>query len=166
MCSRRWEWKGSLGSGGHCTKITISKERHLSWNPKGTALCPEAQKEMEEECRWCFPGNCVWRRARFSCWPNSVSLSLGIKSEIVRIKYLLGSMDWFTSWFINTGLQAAEKSLEIFFSIYIKLPKLRVFGTSLVVQWLRLCASPPGGAGLIPGQGTKVPHATVRPINK
>ena len=32
-------------------------------------------------------------------------------------------------------------------------------GTSLVVQWLRLCASAAGGKGLIPGQGTKIPHA-------
>ena len=32
-------------------------------------------------------------------------------------------------------------------------------GISLVVQWLRLCASNAGGAGLIPGWGTKIPHA-------
>ena len=33
-------------------------------------------------------------------------------------------------------------------------------GTSLVVQWLRLHGSNAGGAGLIPGQGTKIPYAT------
>ena len=33
-------------------------------------------------------------------------------------------------------------------------------GISLVVQWLRLCASNAGGESLIPGQGTKVPRAT------
>ena len=32
-------------------------------------------------------------------------------------------------------------------------------GTSLVVQWLRLHASPEGGLGSIPGQGTQIPHA-------
>ena len=32
-------------------------------------------------------------------------------------------------------------------------------GTSLAVQWLRLCASTAGGAGSIPGQGTTIPHA-------
>ena len=32
-------------------------------------------------------------------------------------------------------------------------------GTSLVVQWLRLCTSTAGSLGLIPGQGTKIPHA-------
>ena len=32
-------------------------------------------------------------------------------------------------------------------------------GTSLVVQWLRLCASIAWGAGSIPDQGTKIPHA-------
>ena len=33
------------------------------------------------------------------------------------------------------------------------------FGTSLVVQWLRLCAPNAGDMGSIPGQGTKIPHA-------
>ena len=28
-----------------------------------------------------------------------------------------------------------------------------------MVQWLRVCASIAGGAGFIPGQGTKIPHA-------
>ena len=32
-------------------------------------------------------------------------------------------------------------------------------GTSLAVQWLRVHASTAGGMGLIPGQGTKIPHA-------
>ena len=31
--------------------------------------------------------------------------------------------------------------------------------TSLVVQWLRICASTAGDVGLIPGWGTKIPHA-------
>ena len=30
--------------------------------------------------------------------------------------------------------------------------------TCLVVQWLRVWASNAGGAGLIPGRGTKIPH--------
>ena len=29
-----------------------------------------------------------------------------------------------------------------------------------MVQWLRLCTSNAGGMGLIPGQGTEIPHAT------
>ena len=28
-------------------------------------------------------------------------------------------------------------------------------GTSLLVQWLRLCASSVGGLGLVPGQGSR-----------
>ena len=31
-------------------------------------------------------------------------------------------------------------------------------GNSLVVQWLRFCASNAGGVGSIPGQETKIPH--------
>ena len=42
-------------------------------------------------------------------------------------------------------------------SICQKMPRI---GTSLVVQWLRLHASTAGGAGLSPGQGTKVPQAS------
>ena len=33
-------------------------------------------------------------------------------------------------------------------------------GASLVVQWLKLYHSNAGGTGLIPSQGTKIPHAT------
>ena len=33
-----------------------------------------------------------------------------------------------------------------------------MFGTFLVVQWLRVHAPNAGGQGLIPGQGTKIPH--------
>ena len=33
-------------------------------------------------------------------------------------------------------------------------------GTSVVVQWLRLCTPSAEGTGSIPGQGTKIPHAT------
>ena len=32
-------------------------------------------------------------------------------------------------------------------------------GNSLAVQWLRLRTSTVGGTGLIPGLGTKIPHA-------
>ena len=34
-----------------------------------------------------------------------------------------------------------------------------VAGNSLAVQWLGLRASAAGGVGLIPGRGTKIPHA-------
>ena len=32
-------------------------------------------------------------------------------------------------------------------------------GTSLAVQWLRLCTSTAGGMGSIPDRGTKIPYA-------
>ena len=34
--------------------------------------------------------------------------------------------------------------------------------TALVVHWLRFCAANAGDSGLIPGQGTKIPHALRR----
>ena len=44
--------------------------------------------------------------------------------------------------------------------------KKTILGTSPMVQWLRLCASNAGVMGLIPGQGTKIPHELVWPKNK
>ena len=35
-------------------------------------------------------------------------------------------------------------------------------GTSLVVQWLRLCTPIAEGTGSIPGQGTKIPHGVAK----
>ena len=34
-----------------------------------------------------------------------------------------------------------------------------IFGNSLAVQWLGLCAFTAEGSGLIPGWGTKIPQA-------
>ena len=46
--------------------------------------------------------------------------------------------------------------LSFFFPfIFISWRLKNILGTSLVVQWLRLCASKAGGPGSIPGQGTK-----------
>ena len=33
-------------------------------------------------------------------------------------------------------------------------------GTSLAIQWLRFCVSNEEGMSSVPGQGTKIPHAT------
>ena len=41
-----------------------------------------------------------------------------------------------------------------------------IWGTSLVIQWLRLHASSAGGASLIPGQGTKISHAVQPPSSQ
>ena len=35
-----------------------------------------------------------------------------------------------------------------------------------MLQWLRLCISPAGGVVLIPGWGTKIPHATQPKMKK
>ena len=46
-----------------------------------------------------------------------------------------------------------------FLCVWIKRIYKSYWGTSLAVQWLRLCASNAGGIDSIPGQGTKIPHA-------
>ena len=61
------------------------------------------------------------------------------------------SIDWFMLLiilkflpeFLQCGLHSAVSCLQ----------------KSLVVQWVRLHASNAAGAGLIPGQGTKIPYA-------
>ena len=47
---------------------------------------------------------------------------------------------------------------RLFFTI-----KKSKMGTSLVVQWLRLCAPNTGSPGLIPGQGTRSHMPQPRP---
>ena len=65
------------------------------------------------------------------------------------IKYVLNKIYcWYC--FFNTG----TRKFKIAFA-----------GTSLVVQWLRCHASTAGGVGLIPGQGSEIPHATRRGQN-
>ena len=48
----------------------------------------------------------------------------------------------------------------------ILLSKYSSYGTFLAVQWLGLWASTAGGAGSIPGQGTKIPHTMAEPPPK
>ena len=44
--------------------------------------------------------------------------------------------------------------------------KRYIVGNSLAVQWLGLRASTAGGTGLIPGRGTKFPHAAWHSLKK
>ena len=46
--------------------------------------------------------------------------------------------------------------------LWIYLSELYIIGTSMVVQWLRLCPSTAGSPGSIPGQGTRFPHASTK----
>ena len=52
---------------------------------------------------------------------------------------------------MQIGVATMENSMEI--------PQKTKNRASLVVQWLRLCASIARGTGSIPGQGTKIPYA-------
>ena len=45
-------------------------------------------------------------------------------------------------------------------------PVKESLGTSLVVQWLTLCTFTVGGAGSIPGKGTKISHVSQRAKKK
>ena len=57
------------------------------------------------------------------------------------------------------GFISPGEIVSRYFSLSIT-PKLKLMrGTSLVVQWLRLCASNSGDTGWIPNLGTKILHA-------
>ena len=49
-------------------------------------------------------------------------------------------------------------TMTLYEKFFEKYNRSECCGTSLVVQWLRLCASNAWGAGLIHGQGSKIPH--------
>ena len=72
-------------------------------------------------------------------WPEYWSFSISPSNEYS------GLISFRIDWFDLLAAQGTLKSL--------------LQGTSLMVQWLRLCASNAGGVGLIPGQGTMIPHA-------
>ena len=58
----------------------------------------------------------------------------------------------------NVNIFQFQKTVHGFYFYYS--PYLKFFpGTSLVLQWLRLCICKAGGTGSIPAQGTKIPHA-------
>ena len=61
------------------------------------------------------------------------------------------------SWFLLRS--CSWTSTTIFFFSTTAIKKKKNPGTSLVVQWLRLCTSTAGGTDLIPGQGTVIPSA-------
>ena len=46
------------------------------------------------------------------------------------------------------------------------LPTKNTEGLPWGYSWLRLCAPKGGGPGLIPGQGTEIPHAGVAKLKK
>ena len=50
--------------------------------------------------------------------------------------------------------------LGLIYDFNVTIETTSIIGTSLAVQWLRLHTSTAGGAGSIPGGGTKIPRAT------
>ena len=69
------------------------------------------------------------------------------------------------SW-CSINISWMNKWIWVFAYHCLRLTEWEVVGTSLVVQWLRFCTSTAGVAGSIPGQGTKILHASVWPKKK
>ena len=95
-------------------------------------------------------GSSPGRGTRGALW---VRLDLWLWSEEIRTKRsrLSSVLLLLRSDFLPDLLSRKNKS-----SLQIK---NAIQGTSLVVQWLRNLPSKAGDAGLIPGRGTKIPHA-------
>ena len=53
----------------------------------------------------------------------------------------------------------SEDFQELKINMKLQIKNIAQEGTSLAVQWLRLCGSNAGAMGSIPGWGTKIPHA-------
>ena len=51
-------------------------------------------------------------------------------------------------------------SISVSTLLLLRKKKKKDAGISLAVQWLRLYTSIAGGMGSVPGQGTKIPHAS------
>ena len=81
-----------------------------------------------------------------------------------------GILEWGWSLFPTkkkweqTGFYSQEPHkvlpLSLGVQVYRLVAKSQMLGPSLVVQWLRLCASTKGGMVSTPGQGTKILHIT------
>ena len=95
----------------------------------------------------------------------------GVAQSQTRLKRLSSSVATVPLCFHHRGWWGLACSLWVYYlvapipalyEIMAILPSTRkslLRGASLVVQWLRLCASPAGDAVSTPGQGPKIPHA-------
>ena len=120
--------------------LGISLIQILSWDVEGLGflISPRVAKTVS-----CFPG--YWlipgraekggTRPPHCWWPARVGETLRASVALLALQTLQGGSFSFLFFFLSILL-----------------------GTSLVGQWLRLCASKAGGAGSIPGQGTKISH--------
>ena len=84
---------------------------------------------------------------RFSAWLDSSHSTRHLPNYSVHFSWgPLGLHQWLQDW-AECGNQKSS------------------FGTSQVVQCLRLCAPSKGGLGSILGQGTKIPHAATKTLH-
>ena len=120
-----------------------------------------------------------WRKSRHICiWRGSVSLDIPKMMNIATTQ-ILPSRPHFPIngegclWeMANSRVEARERKMNLKYAVVSesnKVFKYKWIGTSLAVQWLRLCASNAGGLGLIPSQRIrscvpqlKILHATMK----
>ena len=108
-----------------------------------------------------------WFPLGWTGWISLLSKALTLKS-LLQHHRSKASILWHSAFLIASYYSILSKhQCLLFFSCLNQVSCV----TSLVVQWLRLCAPNAGGPGSVPGQGTrshmlqrrsKIPHATTK----
>ena len=78
---------------------------------------------------------------------------------VVSSMSLIKSVELRPRWVYQAGL---KHTFSIIWALACLVIQKEWMGNSLGIQWLRLHAPSAGGTGLIPDQGTKIPHAAQR----
>ena len=120
----------------------------MCWASQETLLGPEEGKDGEKASGLAWElGLPLW--APTQC-PGPGGGLLGCSHGLFQeLRKPLPFRDWEADWGRKKGKSKQSKPRQ----------KWPTPGTSLAVQWLRLCLPMWGEAGLIPGQGTKTRHA-------
>ena len=121
--------------------------------------------------RWCHPttsssvipvSSCLQSFPASGSFPVSQlfpSSGQSIGASVSAAVFPMNIQDWFPLG-LTSLISLHSKGLSGVFSRPIPV-RNHILKSSLVVQWLRLCPSSTGGAGLIPGWRTKIPHAVL-----
>ena len=121
--------------------------------------------------QWCHPAisssvisvsSCPQSFPASGSFPMSQLFSFSgqsIGASVSAAVFPMNIQDWFLLG-LTSLIFLQSKGLSRVFSCPIPV-RNHILKTSLVVRWLRLCPSSTGGAGLIPGWRTKIPHAVL-----
>ena len=146
-----WE-KGGKGRG--CYKLVTSVRQAPQQTPKG--------KGNQTNLAWIH----VYERLVFffTFWPHRMAAGSQFPNQGWNLHFLQWECGVLTvgqpgkSLWRTINLRTTDTLLNNLNSTLKKIPA----GTSVAIQWLRLHVPNAGGTGLIPGQGTEIPHQELK----